>query len=146
MRPRTAAVTVIKHTRRVIAGPVSVWTSFVYVAFHTAGVARFADWAAASGVLIPCAANQALCLIRTQSYGGKDTGGTNNLMGTIPGFVIALLATVFTDKSSLGINFAGIMEITRNSDLSFSGLVYIVAGARREIYTHYDRHRRLGNQ
>ena len=114
MRPRTAAVTVIEHTRGVIAGRVSAWTSFIYVTFHTAGVARFADWATASGVLIPCTANQALCMVGIQFCREKDTGGTNDLMRTIPGFVVALLATVSTDKSSLGINFAGIMEITRD--------------------------------
>ena len=79
---------------------------------------------------------------------GEDTGGTNNLMRAILGFVVALLATVSTDKSSpsVGISFEGIMEITGNSDLSFSELVYIVARARREIYTHYGRHRCLDNQ
>jgi len=146
MRPRTAAVTVIEHTRGVIAGRVSVWTGFVYVTFHTAGEARFADWATASRVLIPCAASQALCWVRTKFYKEKDIGGTNDLMRAIPGFMVTVLATVSADKSSLGINSAGIMEITRNSDLSFSGLVYVVTRARREIYTHYDRHRRLGNQ
>jgi len=58
-------------------------------------------------------------LVRTQFYRGEDTGDTNDLMRTILGFVVALLATVSTDKSGLGINFAGIMEITRYSDLSF---------------------------
>ena len=61
---------------------------------------------------------------------GEGHRGTNDLMRAIPGFMITVLATVSTDESSLGINFAGIMEITRNSDLSFSGLVYVVARAR----------------
>lgn len=51
-------------------------------------------------------------------------------MRAISGFMVTVLATVSTDESGLGINFAGIMEITRNSDLSFSGLVYVVARAR----------------
>lgn len=71
MRPRTAAVAVIEHARGVIAGRVSVWTSFVYVTFHTAGEARFADRATASGVLIPCTASQALCLVRAQFSGSR---------------------------------------------------------------------------
>jgi hypothetical protein len=50
---------------------------------------------------------------------GEGHRGTNDLMGTVLGFVVAFLATVFADKSSLGIAFAGIMEVTRNSDLSF---------------------------
>ena len=66
MRPRTAAVAVIEHTRGVIAGRVSVWTSFVYVAFHTASKARFANWATASGVLISCTTSQALFLVRAR--------------------------------------------------------------------------------
>ena len=56
-------------------------------------------------------------------------------MGTVPGFMVSLLTTVFTRKSSLGINFAGIMEVTRNPNLLFSELVYIVAELD-ERYTH----------
>ena len=145
MRARTAAVAVIEHTRGVVAGRVSVRTSFIYVAFHATGEARFADWAAASGVFVSRTASQALCLVRARFW-EKDTGGTNNLMRAVLGFVVAFLATVFTDKSGLGISFAGIMKVTSNSDLFFSGLVYIVAGARREIYPHYGRRRRLDNQ
>ena len=114
--------------------------------FHTTGIARFADWATAGGVFISGTTSQALYLISTKLHRECDIESTNDLMGAVLGFVIAFLATVFTNKTSLGIGFAGIMEITRNSDLSFSGLVYIVAKARREIYTHYDRHRCLGNQ
>ena len=48
----------------------------------------------------------------------RKGGGTNDLVRTISGFMVAFLATVFTDKSSLGINFAGIVEVASNTDLS----------------------------
>ena len=68
MRPRTTAVAVIES---VIAGRVSVWTSFIYVAFHTTSEASFADWTTASGVLISRTASQALYLVRVQIYEEK---------------------------------------------------------------------------
>jgi hypothetical protein len=86
------------------------------VAFHTTSEAVFTDWATAGRVLISCTTSQALYFVKPNST-EKDRG-TNNLVGTVLGFVIAFLATVFTNKSSLGINFAGIMEITNNTDLS----------------------------
>jgi len=88
--------------------------------------------------------------VRHCTWSGPNSAGgdrdTNYLMGTLLGLVVAFFATVFTDKSGLGISFAGIVEITRNSDLSFSGLVYIVPKVRRKVYTHYDHHRFLDNQ
>ena len=69
MRPRTAAVAIIK---RVITGCVSVWTSFVYVAFHTASEAGFTDWTTASGVFISRTASQALYFVRGSIIHGEE--------------------------------------------------------------------------
>lgn len=100
----------------VIAGSVSVRASFVYVTLHATSEAGFADWATASRVLVSCTTGEALGFMR---FGSTEKGrSTNDLVGTVLGFMVTFLATVSADKSGLGINFAGIVEITSNTDLS----------------------------
>lgn len=84
--------------------------------FHATGEARFADWATASRVFISCAASQALSFVRLEYI--EKGRGTNDLVGTVLCFVVAFLATVFTNKPSFGINFSGIMKIASNTNLS----------------------------